>query len=166
GGGGGASAPRRGDPGRAAGGPRGDRRGAAGHRGPAGDRGQARLRAGVLNVDKPAGTTSFAVVRRLRELTRARRVGHAGTLDPLATGVLPILFESATRLSDFAHGLEKTYEAEVHLGFSTPTDDAETDPEPVASTAGLTSELVAAALQTFAGRVRLAPPALCAVHGG
>ena len=121
------------------------------------------MRPGVLNVDKPAGATSFTVVRQLRELTRARRVGHAGTLDPLATGVLPILFESATRLSDFAHGLEKTYEADVHLGFSTPTDDAETEPEPVASPAELTAEPVASALQTFVGRVRQEPPAFSAV---
>ena len=93
------------------------------------------MRAGVLNVSKPAGATSFSVVRRLRDLTRAKRVGHAGTLDPLATGVLPILFESATRLSDFAHQLPKSYEARVHLGFRTATDDAEAEPEPVADPA-------------------------------
>jgi tRNA pseudouridine55 synthase len=121
------------------------------------------MRAGVLNVDKPAGDTSFTVVRQLRELTHPRRVGHAGTLDPLATGVLPILFESATRLSDFAHGLPKTYEAEVHLGFSTPTDDAETEPEPVASPAALNDELVASALETFVGRILQEPPAFSAV---
>ena len=121
------------------------------------------MRPGVLNVDKPAGATSFTVVRQLRELTHARRVGHAGTLDPLATGVLPILFESATRLSDFAHGLSKAYEAEVHLGFRTPTDDAETTPEPVASPAALTAEQVASALGTFVGRIRQEPPAFSAV---
>jgi tRNA pseudouridine55 synthase len=121
------------------------------------------MRPGVLNVDKPAGATSFTVVRQLRELSHARRVGHAGTLDPLATGVLPILFESATRLSDFAHGLPKTYEAEVHLGFHTPTDDAETEPEPEASPAALTAEEVAAALSTFVGRISQEPPAFSAV---
>jgi tRNA pseudouridine55 synthase len=121
------------------------------------------MRPGVLNVDKPAGATSFTVVRQLRELSHARRVGHAGTLDPLATGVLPILFESATRLSDFAHGLPKTYEAEVHLGFHTPTDDAETEPEPKASPAALTAEEVAAALSTFVGRISQEPPAFSAV---
>jgi len=63
------------------------------------------FKSGVLNVDKAAGETSFSVVRRLRRLTSAHRVGHAGTLDPLATGVLPVLFESATRLSDYAHRL-------------------------------------------------------------
>jgi tRNA pseudouridine55 synthase len=121
------------------------------------------MRAGVLNVCKPAGATSFSVVRRLRELTRARRVGHAGTLDPLATGVLPILFESATRLSDFAHQLPKTYEAEVHLGFRTATDDAEAEPQPVADAGGLDSDAVAAALAGFVGRISQQPPAFSAV---
>src|SRR2546423_1876755 len=60
---------------------------------------EERFASGVLNVDKPAGETSFAVVRALRRLTVAHRVGHAGTLDPLATGVLPILFESTARQS-------------------------------------------------------------------
>src|SRR2546430_14383709 len=59
-----------------------------------------RFSTGVLNVDKVAGETSFSVVNRLRKLTGAHRVGHAGTLDPLATGVLPVLFESATRLAE------------------------------------------------------------------
>lgn len=121
------------------------------------------MRAGVLNLDKPAGATSFTAVRRVRELTHARRVGHAGTLDPLATGVLPILLESATRLADFAHGLPKAYEADVHLGFRTPTDDAETERELVASPAALTREEVAAALATFVGRITQEPPAFSAV---
>jgi tRNA pseudouridine55 synthase len=121
------------------------------------------MRAGVLNVSKPPGATSFAVVRGLRELTDARRVGHAGTLDPLATGVLPILFESATRLSDYAHQLPKTYEAEVHLGFRTATDDAEAEREPVADPSGLDAEAVAQALTAFVGRIRQQPPAYSAV---
>ena len=121
------------------------------------------MRAGVLNVSKPPGATSFAVVRGLRGLTGARRVGHAGTLDPLATGVLPILFESATRLSDYAHQLPKTYEAMVHLGFRTATDDAEAEPEAVADPAGLDREAVAGALTGFVGRIRQRPPAYSAV---
>ncbi|MDQ6792468.1 MAG: tRNA pseudouridine(55) synthase TruB [Candidatus Dormibacteraeota bacterium] len=121
------------------------------------------MRAGVLNVSKPAGATSFSVVRRLRDLTRAKRVGHAGTLDPLATGVLPILFESATRLSDFAHQLPKSYEARVHLGFRTATDDAEAEPEPVADPAALGAEEVSAALAGFVGRISQQPPAFSAV---
>jgi tRNA pseudouridine55 synthase len=121
------------------------------------------VRAGVLNVDKPAGATSFSVVAQLRRVTRARRVGHAGTLDPLATGVLPILFESATRLSEFALRLPKTYEADVHLGFRTATDDAEGEPEPVAPAGHVRAGDVEAALARFVGRIRQEPPAFSAV---
>src|SRR5215470_9656663 len=121
------------------------------------------MRPGVLNVDKPAGATSFAVVAHLRNVTRAKRVGHAGTLDPLATGVLPILFEAATRLSQFALRLPKTYEADVHLGFRTATDDAEGEPEPVAPAGGIDGEQVGAALSRFIGLVKQEPPAFSAV---
>ncbi len=102
-------------------------------------------------------------MRRLRELTGAKRVGHAGTLDPLATGVLPILFESATRLADFALQLSKTYVADVHFGFTTATDDAEAEREPVADPSGLEQETVEAALRAFVGRIRQEPPAFSAV---
>ena len=118
---------------------------------------------GVLNVDKAAGETSFQVVRRLRHLTGAHRVGHGGTLDPLATGVLPILFESATRLADFAHQLPKTYVADIHFGFTTATDDAEADPEPVADPGALTIDDVTEALAHFTGRILQEPPAFSAV---
>jgi tRNA pseudouridine55 synthase len=121
------------------------------------------MRAGILNVDKPAGATSFSVVHRLREVTGARRVGHAGTLDPLATGVLPILFESATRLAEFALRLPKTYLADIHLGFRTPTDDAEAEREPVGDPSGLTAEVVETALARFRGRIEQRPPAYSAV---
>ena len=118
---------------------------------------------GVLNVDKAAGETSFSVVNRLRRLTGAHRVGHAGTLDPLATGVLPILFESATRLAEFALRLSKTYVADIHLGFVTATDDAEADLEPAGDPSRLTVEDVRAALASFSGRILQEPPAFSAV---
>ncbi len=118
---------------------------------------------GVLNVDKAAGETSFTVVRRLRHLTGAHRVGHAGTLDPLATGVLPILFESATRLAEFAHQLPKTYVADIHLGFATATDDAEAEAIPQRDPSGLTIAAVAEALTHFTGRILQEPPAFSAV---
>jgi len=121
------------------------------------------MNAGVLNVIKPAGATSFAVVKRLRDLTGARRVGHAGTLDPLATGVLPVLFESATRLSEYALRLPKVYEADVHFGATTDTDDAEGERHPVADPSGLTSAAVAGALRLFVGRISQEPPAFSAV---
>ena len=119
--------------------------------------------AGVLNVDKSAGETSFTVVSRLRRLTGAHRVGHAGTLDPLATGVLPILFESSTRLAEFALRLPKTYVADLHLGFSTATDDAEAEREPVGDPSALTSADIVVALEAFSGRILQEPPAYSAV---
>jgi len=118
---------------------------------------------GVLNVDKGAGETSFTVVSRLRRLTGAHRVGHAGTLDPLATGVLPILFESATRLAEFALKLPKTYVADIHLGFTTATDDAEADREPVGDPSALTEADIVEALEAFSGRILQEPPAFSAV---
>ena len=122
-----------------------------------------RFQTGVLNVNKGAGETSFAVVHRLRRLTGAHRVGHAGTLDPLATGVLPILFESATRLADFAHLLPKTYVARVHLGFTTTTDDAEAGAEPVADPSHLTASDIERELAGFVGRFQQQPPVYSAV---
>jgi tRNA pseudouridine55 synthase len=118
---------------------------------------------GVLNVDKAAGETSFQAVRRLRHLTGAHRVGHAGTLDPLATGVLPILFESATRLAEFAHRLPKTYVADIHLGFTTATDDSEAELEAKGDPSSLTLKDVDQALQQFTGRILQEPPAFSAV---
>src|SRR5256885_13334383 len=122
----------------------------------------ARFATGVLNFDKPAGETSFSVVNRLRRLTGAHRVGHAGTLDPLATGVLPILFESATRLAEFALQLQKTYVADVHLGFVTATDDAEGDRLPAGDAKALSGHDVEAALSAFTGRFLQEPPAFSA----
>ncbi len=123
----------------------------------------SRFTPGVLNIDKAAGETSFSVVRRLRRLTGAHRVGHAGTLDPLATGVLPILFESATRLADFALGLPKTYVADIHFGFTTATDDAEADRQVVGDASALTRRDVEEGLSAFRGRIMQEPPAFSAV---
>src|SRR6202022_3940192 len=80
---------------------------------------------GVLNVNKEKGWTSHDVVAKVRSLTAQKRVGHAGTLDPMAQGVLPVLLGRATRLADFIQQGRKTYMATVRLGASTDTDDAE-----------------------------------------
>jgi tRNA pseudouridine55 synthase len=79
---------------------------------------------GVLIIDKPAGPTSHDVVARIRRSTRLERVGHTGTLDPMATGVLPLVLGRATRLARFLSSAEKEYEATVRLGQDTDTDDA------------------------------------------
>ena len=123
----------------------------------------SRFTPGVLNIDKAAAESSFSVVRRLRVLTGAHRVGHAGTLDPLATGVLPILFESATRLADFALWLPKTYVAEIHFGFITATDDAESERQALGDASTLTERDVEEGLAAFRGRIMQAPPAFSAV---
>jgi tRNA pseudouridine55 synthase len=103
------------------------------------------------------------MVRLLRTLTGAHKVGHAGTLDPLATGVLPILFESATRLADFAHLLPKTYLAEIRFGARSNTDDAEGIIALVADPSMLDRETVAVGLAGFVGRIAQRPPAFSAV---
>src|SRR6266571_6686348 len=78
---------------------------------------------GVLSIDKPPGLTSHDVVVQVRHILHERRVGHTGTLDPFATGVLVLLIGRATRLAQFLSGLEKEYEAVIRLGFATDTGD-------------------------------------------
>ena len=80
---------------------------------------------GILLIDKPAGPTSHDVVARLRRATGERSIGHTGTLDPRATGLLPLVFGRATRLASLLSGADKTYEASIRLGVATDTDDAE-----------------------------------------
>jgi tRNA pseudouridine55 synthase len=89
-----------------------------------------RLMDGLLIIDKPAGLTSHDVVSRARRILRERRIGHAGTLDPFATGVLVLLVGRATRLAQFISGAEKEYEATVRLGVATDTGDLEGTPLP------------------------------------
>ena len=83
---------------------------------------------GLLVIDKPAGPTSHDVVARVRRALRERRIGHTGTLDPAATGVLPLVLGRATRLAQFLSASDKSYEAVVRLGFATDTGDAEGAP--------------------------------------
>src|ERR671932_236188 len=80
---------------------------------------------GLLVIDKPAGWTSHDVVARARRVLREKRVGHTGTLDPFATGVLVLLVGRATRLAQFLSGAEKEYEATVRLGYATETGDCD-----------------------------------------
>src|SRR2546430_17727061 len=78
---------------------------------------------GVLVIDKPVGLTSHDVVDEIRRILRVRRVGHTGTLDPFATGVLVLLVGRATRLAQFLAGAEKEYEATIRIGYATTTGD-------------------------------------------
>src|SRR5512138_3165434 len=97
---------------------------------------------GLIIVDKPAGWTSHDVVGKLRRLVGTRRVGHAGTLDPMATGVLVVGVEKATRLLGHLTLTEKEYAATIRLGQSTSTDDAEGELTGSASAAGVAEEAI------------------------
>jgi tRNA pseudouridine55 synthase len=120
----------------------------------------------VLLVDKPLHWTSFDVVARMRTLTRCRKIGHAGTLDPLATGLLVLCTGAATKRIDTLQATEKEYEAEFRLGYVTASYDAEMPPEPVADASAITLEQVTQALVNFTGDIRQRPPAYSAVKVG
>jgi tRNA pseudouridine55 synthase len=120
---------------------------------------------GLLVVDKPAGMTSHDVVGRIRRLARTRRVGHAGTLDPMATGVLVIGVGQATRLLGHLSAHEKEYAATIRLGTSTGTDDAEGDviaTAPEAAVDAVTDAALAAAMAALTGEIEQVPPAYSA----
>lgn len=116
---------------------------------------------GVVNLDKPAGPTSHDMVALLRRLTGIRRVGHAGTLDPLASGVLPILIGQATRFSEELSGGDKRYAAVVRLGATSPTDDAE-GPVTISGIPPPPRSTIETALKDFEGTVEQRPPAFSA----
>ena len=121
---------------------------------------------GVLVVDKPAGPTSHDVVDRVRRALLTRRVGHTGTLDPFATGVLPLCVGRATRLARFLAGGEKEYLATVRLGFATTTDDVTGEPTGAPVRVDVTPERLAAALAGLVGTFDQIPPAFSAKHAG
>jgi tRNA pseudouridine55 synthase len=113
---------------------------------------------GVLIVDKPIGPTSFAIVRQARHATGARKVGHGGTLDPLATGVLPICFGEATKLAQFLLDADKEYEATIRFGSETDTYDAEGKVTAQYPVDALTVDDVQRALGNFVGDLAQVPP--------
>jgi tRNA pseudouridine55 synthase len=121
---------------------------------------------GLLNIDKPQGPTSHDIVARIRRGTLVKKVGHAGTLDPMATGVLVVCLGPATRLSQYIMGSPKTYRARVHFGIQTDTYDGEgtiiaQTPDPVSR------EAVIAALDRFRGEIEQIPPMYSAIkHDG
>ena len=118
---------------------------------------------GLLIVDKPGGMTSHDVVARVRRLARTRRVGHAGTLDPMATGVLVVGIEKATRLLGHLMLTEKTYHATIRLGQATTTDDAEGEPAGGSTAAGVTSEALDAGIAGLTGEILQVPPGVSAI---
>ncbi|MDX1622464.1 MAG: tRNA pseudouridine(55) synthase TruB [Gemmatimonadota bacterium] len=119
---------------------------------------------GILLVDKARGPTSHDVVAAVRRALDVRRVGHFGTLDPFATGLLVCGVGPATRLAPFCVGHAKSYRARVRLGWTSTTDDAEGEREPVAGAEPPTREAVEAACARWTGSVDQVPPAYSAKH--
>ena len=121
---------------------------------------------GLLIVDKPAGWTSHDVVARCRRLCGTRRVGHAGTLDPMATGVLVLGVNRATKLLTFLVGCDKTYAATIRLGQSTITDDAEGKVTASHDVADLSVEAVGLAVAGLTGEIAQVPSSVSAIKVG
>jgi len=118
---------------------------------------------GLVVVDKPGGMTSHDVVSRVRRLARTRRVGHGGTLDPMATGVLVIGVEKATRLLTYVIGSTKEYRATIRLGQSTITDDAEGEIVSTVDASGIDEPAVRTALGALTGEILQVPSAVSAI---
>lgn len=123
-------------------------------------------RGGILLVDKPGGMTSHDVVSRTRRLAGTRRVGHAGTLDPMATGLLVLGIGGATRLLTYLVGLDKEYVATIRLGASTPSDDADSPVDRIADPdrlAAVTRPRILAAMGDLTGDIRQVPSTVSAI---
>jgi len=124
---------------------------------------------GVLLVDKPRGITSHDVVARARRALNTRKIGHAGTLDPMATGLLILGVGPATRLLTFIVGLDKTYEATIRLGVSTDSDDADgaiTDRADAAALAAVTDARIATGIAALTGEIEQVPSTVSAIKVG
>ena len=118
---------------------------------------------GILNINKPWGKTSFSIVAMVRRLTGERRVGHAGTLDPAATGVLPVCLGQGTRIVEFLVDATKAYRAQIELGVATDTYDASGRITQQGDASGISQEQVEAALNSFRGLILQTPPMYSAV---
>jgi tRNA pseudouridine55 synthase len=121
---------------------------------------------GLLLINKPIGITSFDIIRKLRRQTNVRKIGHAGTLDPMATGLMLILFGSACKKASQFSGLDKTYVAEMTLGFNSTTGDAEGELAPLAGSdpATLPGDVeVGAVLRQFLGEIEQIPSQYSAI---
>ncbi|MGL4999682.1 MAG: tRNA pseudouridine(55) synthase TruB [Cetobacterium sp.] len=118
---------------------------------------------GIIVVDKPIGITSFDVIRVLRRNLKERRIGHTGTLDPLATGILVICVGRATKLAQDIEGYEKEYVADLELGFKTDTYDTEGKVLDRTENFNISKETFKNALETFKGNIKQVPPMYSAI---
>jgi len=122
---------------------------------------------GILNINKPPGKTSFDIVAKVKRLSGERRVGHAGTLDPMATGVLPVCLGRGTRVIEFLADAAKTYRAQIELGVATDTYDASGKVTYRGDPSGISQDQVESAFTSFCGSIQQTPPMYSAVkhHG-
>jgi tRNA pseudouridine55 synthase len=122
---------------------------------------------GILNINKPRGRTSFSIVSLVRRLSGVKRVGHAGTLDPAATGVLPVCLGQGSRVVPFLHDAAKVYKAQVELGVTTDSYDATGKITATGDPTGVSRKQLLATLESFRGQIQQTPPMYSAVkHGG
>jgi tRNA pseudouridine55 synthase len=121
---------------------------------------------GILLLDKPQGLSSNQALQRVRRLFNARKAGHTGSLDPLATGLLPVCFGEATKVAGYLLGSRKAYEAELRLGATTTTDDSEGEILANLPVPALTEAEIETALCTLRGRITQTPPAYSAIKQG
>jgi tRNA pseudouridine55 synthase len=121
---------------------------------------------GILNIDKPRGRTSFSVVSLVKRLSCVKRVGHAGTLDPAATGVLPVCLGQGRRVVSFLHDAAKVYKAQIELGVTTDSYDATGNITAQADPSGVSRRQLLSALGSFRGLIEQTPPMYSAVKRG
>jgi len=121
------------------------------------------VNSGILLVDKPQGITSHDVVSRVRRAAGTRKVGHAGTLDPLATGLLVLGLNSSTRLLTFLVGLDKTYEATIRLGVATTTDDSEGETTATHDASAVADDAIDAGVRALSGPISQVPTTVSAI---
>lgn len=121
------------------------------------------MTSGILLVDKPQGVTSHDVVARARRLLGTRKVGHAGTLDPMATGLLLLGVDSSTRLLTYLVGLDKEYTATIRLGVATDTDDAEGETTATADASSVGDDVIAQGIAALTGPIEQIPSTFSAI---
>jgi tRNA pseudouridine55 synthase len=121
---------------------------------------------GIVLLDKPKGSSSNQALQEVRHLFRARKAGHTGSLDPMATGLLPICFGEATKIAGHLLGSRKAYDAELRLGITTTTDDADGEVVATRPVPPLEDAALEAALATLRGRITQVPPAYSAIKQG
>jgi len=122
--------------------------------------------AGIFLIDKPMGITSFEVVKKIKKWLNVKKIGHGGTLDPLATGVLPIFVNKATKIAQFFLNMDKTYDATMRLGLETETQDIEGKVTRVCKKIDVSLEELKTVMEDFQGKITQIPPSYSSLKVG